>query len=197
MFVTVEGLDGSGTTTLVESFEGMYDNTVTTSEPSDLEYGRLIRRNLSEDTDPIVDFFLFMADRRNHIEERVRPAERDGKLVISDRYVDSTRAYQPVALAGDGDEPFDSPWEAKAFIEKAMVDWHYEPDLTLYLEISVDTALERSAGDEKYEKREFLKQVKQNYDALHASNDRIVQINAEQSIDEVQREAFNTIESFI
>lgn len=196
MFVTIEGLDGSGTTTLVESLSQEYGDAVTTSEPSDLEYGQLVRRNLSDEhSDPIVDFYLFMADRRDHIEQRIRPADEDGHLVVSDRYADSTRAYQPVALAGD-DGPFDSPWDAKLFIERAMASWNYEPDLTLYLDISVETALERSAGDEKYEKRDFLETVKENYDALADTEDRIIRIDGEQSKGGVKKDAFELIESY-
>jgi dTMP kinase len=136
-----------------------------------------------------------MSDRRDHIERRVRPADETGKLVISDRYADSTRAYQPVALSGEGN-PFDSQWEAKFFIEQTMSFWNYEPDLTLYLDISVDTALERADCSEKYEKRQFLEQVKQNYDALADTKERIVQIDAEQSRSSVVNDAVEEVESF-
>lgn len=193
MFVTCEGLDGSGTTTLVNRIAEEYPNAVTTSEPSDLEYGQLVRRNLSQDTDPIIDFYLFMADRRDHIEQRIRPADNDGKLVVSDRYADSTRAYQPVALAGEG-KPFDSPWEAKLFIEQTMASWNYEPDLTLYIDISPETAIERASGDEKYEKRAFLEQVHDNYTALADTTERIVTIDGEQSKEAVRTAALGKLD---
>lgn len=193
-FVTVEGLDGAGGTTLVKRLFYKYSDSLRTSEPSDLQYGQLVRERLSdESSDPIVDFYLFMADRRDHIEQYIRPADERGELVISDRYADSTRAYQPVALSGEG-EPFDSQWEAKFFIEETMATWNYEPDLTLYLDISVDTALERADCSEKYEKRQFLEQVKQNYDALADSKERIVRIDAEQSRSSVADAAFAEIE---
>lgn len=191
-FITIEGLDGAGGTTLVETISEEYPGAVTTSEPSKLEYGKLVRRNLSQDTDPIVDFYLFMADRRDHIEQLIRPADQNEKLVVSDRYADSTRAYQPVSMTGEGN-PFDSPWEAKLFIEQTMASWNYEPDLTLYIDISVDTALERADGDEKYEKRQFLKQVKNNYDALADTTDRIVRIDGEKSKEEVRTAALGKL----
>jgi dTMP kinase len=195
VFITVEGLDGAGGTTLVEAIGEEYPNAVMTSEPSDLEYGQLVRRNLSdEDSDPIVDFYLFMSDRRHHIEERVKPADQSGKLVVSDRYADSTRAYQPVALSGDGDEPFDSGWEAKMFIEQTMAFWNYEPDITLYIDISVETAIERADGDEKYEKRQFLQKVKENYDALADTTDRIIRIDGEQSKEDVKTAALGKLD---
>ena len=194
MFVTIEGLDGSGKSTVLDGITNRYPGAVTTSEPSDLEYGQLVRRNLSDyESDPIVDFYLFMADRRDHIEQRVRPADEKGKLVVSDRYADSTRAYQPVALTGE-DKPFDSPWEAKMFIEQTMAHWNYEPDLTLYIDISVDTAIERAAGDEKYEQREFLQQVKENYDALADTTERIVRIDGERSKEAVRTSALGKLD---
>jgi len=196
-FIVIEGLDGSGKSTVLDSITNNYPDTVTTAEPTTREYGQLVRRNLSdESSDPLIDFYLFMADRRDHIDDLIIPADNSGKLVISDRYADSTRAYQPIALAGESG-PFNSSWEAKMFIEQTMARWNYEPDLTLYIDISVETALERVAGDEKYEKRQFLEQVKDNYDALADKNERIVRVDGEQSKEEVSAEAINKIEEHV
>jgi dTMP kinase len=195
-FISVEGLDGAGGTTLVKELKGIYADCVTTAEPSKREYGQLVRRNLGdESTDPLVDFYLFMADRRDHIERVIEPADRRGKFVISDRYADSTRAYQPITLSGESSaKPFDSSWEAKMFIEQTMARWNKEPDLTLYVDISVDTAIERSSGDEKYENREMLKQVKDNYDAIADTQERVVRVDGEQPIDEMVDDAIEIID---
>lgn len=190
MFYSVEGLDGSGGTTLVETISDEYPQAVTTSEPSDRSFGKRVRERLAQDTDPLIDFYLFMCDRTDHINNRVRPADEAGRLVVSDRYADSTRAYQPVALTESG--VFDSQWQAKHFIETTMRPWNYEPDLTLYIDISVDTAIERSSGEDKYEDREFLKQVRDNYQALCESKKfghRIVRIDGEQPREEVATSA--------
>lgn len=196
-FISIEGLDGAGGTTLVEEIGERYPNAVTTFEPSDLEYGQLVRTNLSdEDTNELINFYLFMCDRIHHIEERVKPSVEEGRLVISDRYVDSTRAYQPVALSGEG-APFDSEWEAKYFIEQSIQPWNYKPDLTLYIDISVDTAIERAAGDEKYEKRDFLTDVRENYEALCESSEHIVRINGELPKEEVATSAFGKLNELI
>ena len=194
MFISCEGLDGSGKTTVIEAIKEEYPNTVTTAEPSELWTGKQVRRCLSDESiDPLTDFYFFMGDRVQHIEEEVRPADEAGKLVVSDRYADSTRAYQPVGL---GQSPhFDSQTTAKIFIEQSMAPWNYEPDLTIYLDISVDTAIERSDGDEKYEKRDFLTEVKQNYDALvEAERERFVVIDGEQSKEEVARQAVSKLD---
>lgn len=196
--LTLEGLDGSGKSSILEAIKQEYPNVVTTSEPTDREYGKLVRENLSQDTNELMDFYLFMADRMDHINNLIKPADNNGKLVVSDRYADSTRAYQPVALTGD-DKPFDSPWDAKSWIEHTMAPWNYEPDLTIYVDISVDTAIERCEGDEKYEQREFLESVKDNYDALADSSTyghRIVKVDGEQSEEDMVKSALGAIESF-
>ncbi len=193
-FITVEGLDGSGGTTLVEAIVKEYPEAVTTAEPSELWTGKQVRHCLKDDElDPLTDFYFFMGDRVNHIKESVRPADESGKLVVSDRYADSTRAYQPVGLANS--DHFESQAAAKLFIEETMEPWDYKPDITIYLDISVDTALERAAGDEKYEKREFLTDVKQNYNELiEAERDRFIVIDGEQSKEDVARQAVRKLD---
>jgi|APHM01.1.fsa_nt_gi thymidylate kinase len=194
MFVTIEGLDGSGKSTVMNAITDRYPNAVTSTEPSDLKYGQMVRERLSDtESDSIIDFFLFMCDRRNHIESRIKPAVDEWRLVVSDTYADSTRAYQPVSLVGE-DEPFTSSWEVKHYIELLMEPWNYEPDLTLYIDISVDTAIERSDGDEKYEDREFLTQVRRNYEALCHEKDRIVRVDGEQSKEDVATSALGKID---
>lgn len=196
MFISVEGLDGAGTTSLVERITEEYPSAITTSEPTDRQYGQLVRENLSAETDPRIDFYLFMADRIDHIKNVIEPADEMGQLVVSDRYADSTRAYQPVAMTGD-DGVFESQFQAKNFIERTMNPWNYEPDLTIYLDISVDTALDRADCDEKYEKRAFLEQVRDNYEALvdsEAFGHRIVRVDAEQSKEEVFTSALGKID---
>lgn len=193
-FISVEGLDGAGTTTITKAIKERYPNAVTTSEPSELWTGEeVVRRCLSDDEmHALTDFYFFMGDRVHHIENTVRPADEQGKLVVSDRYADSTRAYQPVALAGSG--VFESQTKAKIFIEETMRPWDYEPDLTLYIDVSVDTALERCDEDEKYEKRQFLEEVKKNYDALADQRARITTIDGEQSEEEVKAAALGKID---
>lgn len=192
-FVTIEGLDGAGKDTALGAIEDAYPDAMFTSEPSDFDTGKMVRSRLSdEDSHPVEDFYLFMADRVHHIEERVRPVDESGGLVVSGRYADSTRVYQPVAMVNAG--VFESQWEAKNFIEHTMRPWDYEPDMTLYLDISVETALERAAGDEKYEKRQFLESVQDNYKALVKENeDRFVVIDAEQSREEVRQRVIEEV----
>jgi dTMP kinase len=194
MFISIEGIDGSGKTTVIDAITAEYQDAVLTSEPSELWTGRAVRRCLKNDElDPLVDFYFFMGDRVNHIEETVRPIDEQGKLVVSDRYADSTRAYQPVALGES--RHFPNQASAKLFIQNVMRPWNYEPDVTIYLDVSVDTALERCDELEKYEKRDFLEKVKYNYDELiEAERDRFIVIDGEQSKQAVAREAVGKLD---
>jgi thymidylate kinase len=193
MLISLEGLDGSGKTTIIEAIEGEFDDVVTTAEPSELWTGKQLRKCLSDETvDPLTDFYFFMGDRVNHIEDVIRPADENGKIVVSDRYSDSTRAYQPVALGES--RHFDSQTAAKLFIEQTMASWRYKPDVTIYIDISVETALERCEQEEKYEKQEFLTKVKQNYDALvNTERERFIVIDGEQSKENVATEAIRKL----
>lgn len=182
-FLTVEGLDGSGKTTVVEALSEAFNDVVVTQEPSDLWTGEIVRDSLSSEDDPsLTTFHQFMSDRVNHIEKTIVPALEEGRLVISDRYGDSTRAYQPHQLLDD----FDDIQQARWYIDSVMAPWSVVPDLTLYLEIGVDTALNRCDRGDKYETRENLEQVKDNYEWVNFQHqDRIAKIDAERSADVV------------
>jgi dTMP kinase len=198
-FCVVEGLDGAGKTSVVEAitehFTEQGDTVVTTKEPTERAFGQQVRDRLAQpESDPLIDFFLFMADRWDHITNVIQPADERVSLVVSDRYADSTRAYQPVAMTGAG-TPFVDQLDAKAFIETVMQSWNYEPALTLYIDISVDTAIERAAGDEKYEDRVFLAQVRENYETVmeYQAGNR-VRIDGDQPVDAVAADAIAAIE---
>lgn len=189
----MEGLDGSGKTTVVEAIAENRKDAIITREPTDMWTGDQLRRCLQDDSlDPLVDLHFFMADRVNHIEETVKPLDERGFLVVSDRYADSTRAYQPVALSDS--ERFKSQRHAKYHIENMMAPWLIEPDKTLYIDVPVEVAIARSDAEEKYETVEFLSSVKENYDALIAANpERFVVIDGEQSREAVAAEALEKL----
>lgn len=189
LFVTVEGIDGAGKTTAVDAIEANFDRVLRTQEPSELWTGRQVRRAISNDSDthPLATFYLFMADRIHHIEEEIKPALDNGQLVVSDRYADSTLAYQPVALHDHVDVP-------RVFMKNAMEPWNFDPDLTIYIDIPVGVAMERVAGDEEYEKKEFLSKVQSNYQQIEKRNqDRFVRVDGTQSKLEVRRRVVDII----
>ena len=186
-FITVSGIDNSGKTTLIPAIEDIVQQNgctaTTTSEPSPTWTGEAVRKSIHGDTSehPITTFFLFMADRNKHIQETILPALERGEVVVSDRFADSTRAYQPIALEDAVSDP-------DALIDDAMAEWSIEPDLTLYIDITVDESIARGGGDDVYENREFLERVQDNYEAINDENKRVVRIDGMQPQNEVVKE---------
>ena len=101
MLITLEGIDGSGKSTLHESLrEPLADlDPLFTREPGATWVGDQVRRAIREQIDPVTEATLFVADHAAHLAKVVRPALAEGRLVISDRYSDSRYAYQSVTLA--------------------------------------------------------------------------------------------------
>lgn len=151
LFLTLEGIDGSGKSTqmhlMAEALRGRGHDVITTFEPGDTNIGRIVRQavlELHEPVDPMAELLLFAADRAQHVKHLILPALADGKIVISDRYADSTRVYQGAARGFD-------PQIIEQVIELATGGLH--PDITLFYDISVEEALRRtqnrvSAGKE-------------------------------------------------
>ena len=162
--ITIEGIDGSGKTSLIRYLEGHYtdERYVFTVEPTHSWIGMDVRRAIESDVDPLAELFLFMADHAQHLDSVIRPAIVDDKIVISDRYSDSRCAYQGVTL---------EPVRAGAFdwVEGLHEGWTVVPDLTILLDVDVDVALSRCGSRDamtKFEKKDFLNGVAKNYRTL-------------------------------
>lgn len=185
--IAAEGLDGSGTSTLIDNLKEEYsdnDGFVFTKEPSDLYYGQAVRERLSMENDATpADFFAFLADRYQHCDEVIEPALEDGKTVITDRYALSTYAYQSKVL----DDELGIIDPAK-YIDEMTYHFTIEPDLYIYLSIDVDTALSRIAADEKYEKRERLEEAKRIYDYVVHEKDNVKRISGKWDEEEIFEE---------
>jgi dTMP kinase len=193
LFISVEGLDGAGTTTASNAIVEHFDDTVLTREPTSEWTGKQVRRCISSEsnTSPLTDFYFFMGDRVHHIENTIKPAVKDGKLVVSDRYSDSTLAYQTITLEDAGMKR----GRIMPYIETVMQPFFYEPDLTLWLDVDVHTAFERTSGGEKYEEScDFQERVKYNYEQLYNEEERIVQIDANQRLSGVVTDCIQEIE---
>lgn len=190
MFITIEGIDGAGKSTVVEALAEEFD-AVVTKEPSRHWTGEQVYRALSDDeSPPLTDFFLFMADRVHHIEKTILPALEDGRVVISDRYADSTRAYQREQLQG---EVSHSHRHVREYIEEVMEPWNLEPDLVLYIDISVDTSMERCDQGDKYETRENIEMVLHNYHEAFLDRDNVISIDGEQDRDKVIQDCIDVV----
>lgn len=142
MFVTLEGPDGSGKTTqahlLAEYLRTLGCDVVLTREPGGTDIGDQIRAVLhdpkNDRMDACAEVLLYAAARAQHVAERIRPALADNKIVISDRYVDSTLAYQGYGRGID--------LQALATITEFATGGLW-PDVTVYIDISPADGLQR------------------------------------------------------
>ncbi len=170
MWITLEGGDGSGKTTqsnlLAEWLEGVGRAVVRTREPGGSEVGQLIRDIVLHhrgDIAPRAEALLYAADRAHHVATVVRPALGRGDIVLQDRYLDSSVAYQGAGRVLDATEIRDlSLWAAEGAL----------PDLTVLLDLDPGTARTRlDSADKPFdrleaEKSEFHGRVRDAYLAL-------------------------------
>lgn len=160
MLVTVEGIDGSGKSTVCAALAEAFPAAVMTREPTDSWYGDAVRDSIRRpDADPLAELFLYTADHAAHLSSTVRPALAAGGLVISDRYSDSRYAYQGHTLPDRFDDPM-------AFVRSIHEPWTRPPDLTLYLDVPPSLGAERSGATDKFEREEDLTAVAANYERL-------------------------------
>lgn len=180
MLITIEGIDGSGKSTLYNGLkERLMDlDIVFTREPGCPHIGDAVRRVISENSDPLAEAALFLADHAVHTETVIRPALNEGKIIISDRYTDSRFAYQQITLKGYHKNP-------KSWLESVHKDWSVRPDLTILLTIDPKTALSRISDrdeSEHFEKEDFLREVQINYlERVKEDPSRFLVIDANQS----------------
>ncbi|MEM4781948.1 MAG: dTMP kinase [Halalkalicoccus sp.] len=180
MLVTLEGLDGSGKTTIHEALSHTYPDATLTREPTGSWYGEAVSRSIADDdADPLAELFLYTADHADHLSRVVRPALEAGELVISDRYSDSRYAYQGAALDGVIDRPME-------YVRGIHTAFTRPPDLTLYLDVDPETGARRSGATNKFEQSGYLERVRENYERLlEAEPARFVRIDATRSPEEV------------
>lgn len=141
-FITFEGIDGSGKSTqlrmLVEKLRVRGIDLIATREPGGTPLGRRLREvflETEETVAPIAELLLFASDRAQHVELLIKPALSEGKVVISDRYADATFAYQGSGR-GFPETTVDQVIE--------LATGGLRPDLTLFFDLPVETALTRT-----------------------------------------------------
>jgi dTMP kinase len=153
VFITLEGIDGSGKSTqgrrLAEALRAEGKDVVLTREPGGSPGAEEIRRLLVEG-DPDrwsgeTEILLFTAARRDHLEKTIRPALAAGRIVVSDRFADSTRVYQGAARG-----------ELRGFVDRLHeMAIGIEPDLTLVIDMEPEAALARGlarkSGEDRFE----------------------------------------------
>ena len=190
--VSLEGPEGAGKTSVLEALIPILEDrgveVLTTREPGGVLIGEKIREVILDpshtEMDPKTELLLYIASRRQHLVEKVLPALAAGKLVIMDRFIDSSVAYQGF---GRG-------------LDKEAIDWLNEfatdglkPDLTLYFDIEVEEGLARIAANSNREVNrldmeglDLHRKVRQGYlSLLEREGNRIEKIDASLPLDQV------------
>ncbi|AMY05708.1 dTMP kinase [Staphylococcus condimenti] len=200
VFITFEGPEGSGKTTVLqrvaERLSQDYD-VLKTREPGGVPAAEQIREILleGEAVDERTEALLFAASRREHLVEKVLPALKEDKVVLCDRYIDSSLAYQGFAR-GIGVE------EVRAINEFAINGLY--PDLTIYLDITAQTGRERIESNARnmnrldHESIAFHQRVIKGYhDLIDREPNRFKVIDANQQLDAVVEDTYTAIKEFL
>ena len=195
LFVAFEGGEGSGKSTIIEKIyiwlrESGHE-CILTREPGGIKISEKIRAVILDkentEMDGRTEALLYAAARRQHLVEKVIPAINSGKIVLCDRFVDSSLAYQGYARGLGIDKVFEIN---KFAINDCM------PNVSILFDIDPEIGLERIRKNSSrevnrldLEKIDFHNKVREGYTKIYENNkDRMIKINAEQSIDQVFEE---------
>ncbi len=195
MFITIEGIDGSGKSTqarrLAARLRREGKKVTETHEPGDWPQGDILRALLLNGRlrHPMTEIMLFVADRCEHVAQVIQPALDQGEFVVCDRYNDSTRAYQ---CWGRG---------LKEDILESLIKWCGipEPDLTVWLDLPVEEARKRMAGRGGSDRIEgedlkFHEAVARGFKELAERNgSRFFRVDARAGEDEIEETIFSEL----
>ena len=204
LFITIEGPEGSGKTTVakrvVEELSSLGYKVMYTREPGGVGIAEKIRDIMLDvnntNLDPRSEALLYAASRRQHLVEKVLPALKDGFIVICDRFVDSSLAYQGYAREIGIDEIYD--------INMFAINNQF-PDITILLDIDPEVGLQRIMKNRQEEVNRldleglsFHNKVHQGYQIIKEKyKDRITLVDGNKGYDEVFDEVFSIIKNKI
>lgn len=194
MFVSLEGIDGSGKSTQARLLvEALGPETVAIREPGGTDAAERIRELLADPEvalEPLAELMLFCAARADLTERVIRPALEAGRDVVSDRFSDSSVAYQGAARGlGVGevislcDTATDGLW----------------PDLTVLLRVDPEVGLGRAGGEDRFESEglELQRAVAAAYEEIaKIASDRVLVVDASGSVEEVHEQVIEAVRSF-
>ena len=191
LFITLEGIDGSGKTSIAKKLANFYEengkNVFLTEEPTKLIMD--VKSLMEKDLDVFSRIFIFMADRVEHI-KLIKEKISSGFIVICDRYVDSTLAYQGAILKNilNGNE------NAYNYMMNIYRPFSLEPDKIIYLDVDTRKGIERKDKNKReyFEKLEYLKEVRNYYIYLSKIRNYIV-IDSNNSLENVWNELMKFI----
>ena len=194
LFITMEGGDGAGKSTQIENIKKYFEaggyECICTREPGGTPVGEMLRNVLLDaantDMDDVTEMMIFAASRSQHVRELIKPALAEGKVVICDRFKDSSVAYQGVGR-GLG--------EIVEVVNDIAVDG-LVPDITFWMDLDPETGRERVArlGEPdrlESEKLDFHSRVYEGYRGLQEKYpERIKRIDATKSIEEIKEDIY-------
>jgi dTMP kinase len=193
LLISLEGVDGSGKSTQARLLvEALGPETVAIREPGGTDAAERIRDLLADpavELEPLAELLLFLAARADLTERVIRPALADGRTVVSDRFSDSSVAYQGAArglgvgeVIGLCDTATDGLW----------------PDLTLLLKVEPELGLGRAGGQDRFESEglDLQRAVARAYEEIAIiASDRVVTIDADGGVEEVHERVMEVVRS--
>lgn len=192
-FVTFEGIDGSGKSTVskkvYKKLKSDGYNVVRTFEPTNSWIGKIVQKNIETKSDPFVTTFTFIADRIDHC-KKIKGWLDSDKIVICDRYSESTYAYQAAQMQGIIDNPL--KWLKELSTERIIM-----PDRTFLFVIEPKDSLARIQHRNNlipFEKLDFLEKVHKNYLDI-CKGPRFKKLDATKTIDELTKICYDDITS--
>lgn len=203
LFITFEGCEGSGKTSVITKLTEYLENkgykVYKTREPGGSKIAEDIRNVILDvnntNMDKITEALLYAASRRQHLVEKVIPYLNDGYIVICDRYLDSSLAYQGYARGIGIDKVYDINISATEGLL---------PDLTVYMDVEPKIGLNRIHNNNReqnrldLEKINFHEKVYEGYDIIRNKfKDRIKSIDASKNQEEVLKDTIKLVEDFI
>jgi len=191
IFICIEGLDGSGKTThahrIVRNLQKKGFDAVYTTEPSQGEYGKFIRTSVLQGKKRmprVLEALLFAVDRVEHLEKDVKPALEEGKIVISDRCVYSSLAYQGAA-------GLDLEWIEE--INRMALP----PDLAIYIDVPPEVVVERIKRKKSVmERLETQRKVREVY-MKYVKNGKFVPVDGDRKKGEVEKSILEIVLNFL
>ncbi len=203
-FISFEGPDGSGKTSVISTVEKYFNDmgyeTVVTREPGGIRISEKIRDILHdidhEEMDPRTEALLYAASRSQHLHQKIIPALMAGKVVLCDRYVDSSLAYQGYGRKLGFNRVLD--------INMFAIDGIF-PDLTIFVDVKAEVGLKRVFSTAEREKNRLDKEPLDFHQETHRGYmeiikkypDRIKRINGEQARELVAEEAISLIKEIL
>ena len=194
-FITFEGADGCGKTTQIKLLDEYLQNkgyrTLLTREPGSKGLGIKLREillNYDGEVSPTCESFLFLADRAQHVDCIIKPALKDGIIVLCDRHTDSTVAYQGYGRGLDLDQIHELNKIATSGLK---------PDLTIVLDVDVETSQKR-VGTEKDRMEsagiEFFERVRNGFLKIAEQEpERVKVVDSKQTIEEIHKQIVELI----